>query len=71
VAVPRNFTERPESIANDNSILVGENEPIDKMVKKTITFFDHYQIGPKQLKWLGNGQTSKRIVKILKQQLEK
>lgn len=69
VAVPRNFTERPESMENGNSILLGENKPINKMVNETINFFNSYSCSPKQTKWLGDGKTSDRIIQILKKVL--
>ncbi|MEW6701139.1 MAG: UDP-N-acetylglucosamine 2-epimerase (non-hydrolyzing) [Bacteroidota bacterium] len=69
VAVPRKFTERPESIENGNSILIGEDRPIKTMVAETIKFFDSYSISKKQLKWLGDGNTSKKIINILKRKL--
>ncbi|MEW6557941.1 MAG: UDP-N-acetylglucosamine 2-epimerase (non-hydrolyzing) [Elusimicrobiota bacterium] len=69
VAVPRLKTERPESIENGNSILVGETRPINKMVNETISFFENYSVSKKNLKWLGNGTTSEKIVKILKRKL--
>lgn len=69
VAVPRLKTERPESIENGNSILVGENGPINKMVSETISFFQNYTISKKQIKWLGDGRTSEKIINILKRNL--
>jgi len=69
VAVPRNFTERPESLENGNSILVGESEPINKMVNKTIKFFESYSISKEKIKWLGDGKTSEKIINILKRKL--
>lgn len=69
VAVPRLATERPESLENGNSILVGEDRPIHKMVNETIKFFKEYSNSPKQLKWLGDGHTSERIISILKKEL--
>lgn len=69
VAVPRLKTERPESVENGNSILVGETRPIKKMVKETLDFFNSYSISPKQLIWLGDGKTSERIINILKKEL--
>lgn len=69
VAVPRIKTERPESIENGNSILVGENGPINKMVSETISFFQNYTISKKQIKWLGDGRTSEKIINILKRNL--
>jgi UDP-N-acetylglucosamine 2-epimerase (non-hydrolysing) len=67
--IPRNFTERPESVENGNSILVGEHVDIDIMVDKTIQFFQNYHISPEQVAWLGDGTTSKKIVKILQEKL--
>ncbi|MBI1938138.1 MAG: UDP-N-acetylglucosamine 2-epimerase (non-hydrolyzing) [Ignavibacteriales bacterium] len=69
VAVPRLKTERPESIENGNSILIGETKPISKMLSETISFFENYSVSKKQLKWLGDGTTSEKIVNILKRKL--
>lgn len=71
VVVPRNHTERPESIEFGNSILVGETRNIDLMVKETIEFLNNYKISQSQLKWLGDGDTSQRIIEIIKEELEK
>jgi len=65
VAVPRNRTERPESLDNGNSILVGETNPVDQMVDETLQFFENYSIGEENIKWLGDGRTSERIISIL------
>lgn len=69
VAVPRNATERQESVDFGNSIMLGETTPVDTMIKRTMKFFDTYSVSPKQLKWLGNGKTSETIVKILQKEL--
>jgi UDP-N-acetylglucosamine 2-epimerase (non-hydrolysing) len=69
VAVPRDFTERPESVENKCSILVGEHKPFREMVAKTVGFFKNYSVTNSQLRWLGDGKTSKRIVKILQDKL--
>ena len=69
VAVPRNATERQESVDFGNSIMLGETTPVDKMIAKTMNFFETYSVSPKQLKWLGNGKTSETIVKILQKEL--
>lgn len=71
VAVPRNFTERPESVEFGNSIMIGETRPIKKMLNETLKFFNDYTISPAQIKWLGDGKTSDRIIKILQRKLEK
>lgn len=68
-AIPRNFTERPESVENGNSILVGEHNDLDHMVDQTLIFFKNFKISPAQISWLGDGTTSKKIVKILKEKL--
>lgn len=69
VAVPRDFTERPESLEFGNSILVGEHKPIKQMVNTTIDFFNNFSISSSQIKWLGDGKTSQRIAKILKEKI--
>ncbi|MFM8857499.1 MAG: non-hydrolyzing UDP-N-acetylglucosamine 2-epimerase [Actinomycetota bacterium] len=69
VAVPRNFTERPESVENGNSILVGETEPTAEMARKTLAFFNSYSVSPADVQWLGDGKTSEHIVDILQRKL--
>lgn len=69
VVVPRNFTERPESVKFGNSILIGETTPVETMVRKTIQFFSSYTISKEQTAWLGDGKTSQHIVNILKERL--
>ena len=67
--MPRDFTERPESVEFGNSILVGENTPVKDMIGTSIRFFDDYTISDEQLAWLGDGKTSRTIVDILKKEL--
>lgn len=69
VVVPRNFTERPESVKYGNSILIGESSPIETMVRKTLRFFSSYTISPDKIRWLGDGKTSSHIINILKERL--
>jgi UDP-N-acetylglucosamine 2-epimerase (non-hydrolysing) len=69
VAVPRNFTERPESLEFGNSVLVGETKPIEQMVDATLRFFESYSVSPEQLRWLGDGRTAERVVDILEREL--
>jgi UDP-N-acetylglucosamine 2-epimerase len=71
VAVPRNATERPESVEFGNSIMLGETTPVRTMLKSTMRFFDTYSVSPKQLRWLGDGSTSETIVSILRKELRK
>ena len=69
VAVPRDFTERPESVDNGNSILVGETQPVDQMVERSVDFFNNYSVSDEQVAWLGDGKTASTIVDILKREL--
>jgi UDP-N-acetylglucosamine 2-epimerase (non-hydrolysing) len=69
VVIPRKFTERPESIEFGNSIMIGEDRSIKKMISETVSFFNSYSVSKKQLKWLGNGKTSEKIINILKRKL--
>lgn len=69
VAVPRDHTERPESLTFGNSILVGETAPIDSMVRKTLTFLDAYASSDESIRWLGDGRTAQSIVKVLETEL--
>jgi UDP-N-acetylglucosamine 2-epimerase (non-hydrolysing) len=71
VAVPRNSTERPESLDSGNSILVGESGPIDSMISDSLRFFADYSVSAQQLEWLGDGRTSERIVDIIQKELQK
>jgi len=67
--VPRNFTERPESMENGNSILIGENRPMDEMVSRSLEFIRNYQVNEERIRWLGDGKTAERIVNILMEKL--
>ncbi len=67
VAIPRLATERPESVENGNSIMVGETRPIKEMVRNSVEFFKNYSVDETKVKWLGDGKTSQRIVDILKE----
>ncbi|OHB74649.1 MAG: hypothetical protein A2Z34_00780 [Planctomycetes bacterium RBG_16_59_8] len=69
VIVPRNCTERPESVTNGNSILVGETGPLDAMVDASVDFIEEYRVGKKRIRWLGDGKSSQRIVDILRRTL--
>lgn len=69
VVVPRNFTERPESVKFGNSILIGETTPVETMVRRTVRFFDSYSVSKEQIAWLGDGRTSQHIVNILSERL--
>jgi UDP-N-acetylglucosamine 2-epimerase (non-hydrolysing) len=69
VIVPRNATERPESMEFGNSILIGETRPIADMVTESLKFLKSYKCTPESVKWLGDGTTSTKIVEILMEKL--
>ena len=67
--IPRDHTERPESLQNQNSILIGEKRPIQTMIDESMAFLGSYQITSQKLAWLGDGTTSQRIIDILLEKL--
>jgi UDP-N-acetylglucosamine 2-epimerase (non-hydrolysing) len=69
VVVPRNHTERPESMEFGNSVLIGETHPLEKMVEDSVSFFQNFSITSESIKWLGEGKTSDRIIEILRRNL--
>jgi UDP-N-acetylglucosamine 2-epimerase (non-hydrolysing) len=70
VVVPRNATERPESVEQGNSILIGETTPVSEMVRTTVGFFASYSVSPEQLAWLGDGHTADAIAAVLEKELK-
>jgi UDP-N-acetylglucosamine 2-epimerase (non-hydrolysing) len=65
VIVPRDFTERPESLENHCSIMLNINEFLGaKSTKKIDKFIKNYK-KKKKSTWLGNGKTSNKIIEIL------
>jgi UDP-N-acetylglucosamine 2-epimerase len=71
VIVPRNKTERPESLENGNSILVGETLPISEMIGMSEKFLSSYSISPKQVAWLGDGTTARQITEHIVESFKK
>jgi len=63
--IPRLKTERPESVENGNSLMIGETRLIDEMVNDTMKFFANYTVDEEKIKWLGDGSTSEKIKNIL------
>jgi UDP-N-acetylglucosamine 2-epimerase (non-hydrolysing) len=62
VIVPRDFTERPESIENDCSFMLNE-----KNFQKSFEWID--ADNKIKIEWLGNGKTAKKIISIIKNKL--
>jgi UDP-N-acetylglucosamine 2-epimerase (non-hydrolysing) len=64
VLVPRDFTERPESVYNGCSkMLEVEKTDINKMLQESILFVNNFKCDNS---WLGSGNTSQKIIDILK-----
>ncbi|HNW88175.1 MAG TPA: UDP-N-acetylglucosamine 2-epimerase [Bacteroidales bacterium] len=68
VVVPRDFTERPESVNTGCSLLIGENKTFTRMINNTMQFFSNYKVEDVDIEWLGNGTTSQQIINILNEQ---
>jgi UDP-N-acetylglucosamine 2-epimerase len=64
VIVPRDYTERPESVYNGCSIMVNANKEID--LKKSLDFIESFN---PNIEWLGSGNTSKSIANKLEELL--
>jgi UDP-N-acetylglucosamine 2-epimerase (non-hydrolysing) len=65
VIVPRDFTERPESIESGCSFMLDVNSLNDTW-EKSFTFIENYS---PSIEWLGDGNTSNKIINILKEKL--
>lgn len=65
VIVPRDFTERPESVANNCSFMLDVNDTHNKTWGGSIVWLDREE-GKQQTAWLGNGSTSEQITDILR-----
>lgn len=61
VLVPRDFTERPESIENACSIMVDLKKPSFCRELEWALMY-----GPPKTEWLGDGTTSQKIIDVLK-----
>jgi UDP-N-acetylglucosamine 2-epimerase len=64
VIVPRDYTERPESVYNGCSIMVNTNKKIE--LQRSLDFIDSFK---PDIEWLGNGNTSKSIANKLEELL--
>lgn len=65
VIVPRDFTERPESVESGCSYMINVNE-LDVSWIESFNYLSNYNSNPN---WLGDGKTSDKIIKILKEKL--
>ena len=65
VIVPRDFTERPESVESGCSYMINVNE-LDVSWIESFNYLSNYN---SNTDWLGDGETSDKIIKILKEKL--
>ena len=69
VIVPRDFTERPESIEYNCSIMLDVNSKFNNTWFNCINWVDDTGFTPLGTYWLGDGTTSDKIIEILKKEL--
>jgi len=67
VIVPRDFTERPESIENNCSFMINVN--IDNDLSWTFSKKWLLLNNNKNISWLGDGKTSEQIINIIKNKI--
>ena len=69
VIVPRDFTERPESVETNCSFMIDVNQYEDGTWNQSIDYLNDVIHGVIKIKpdWLGDGTTSKQIINILKE----
>ena len=77
VIVPRDFTERPESVENGNSFMLELKDSF--CYEKSLKWLDNYwcdrqsnigfEISTESIEWLGDGKTSEKITNILMENL--
>lgn len=65
VIVPRDYTERPESMQNSCSIMLDINKNVNRQnINKINKFLKQFKT-KKKTAWLGKGKTSDKIIQIL------
>ncbi len=71
VVVPRDYTERPDSILYNCSRMVNVNNLDNDTYKKALDFVDDVIHGVQvmDISWLGDGSTSEMIIQCLKREL--
>ena len=69
VVVPRDFTERPESVENGCSYMIDVNTRYNSTWSESLRWVKNYDTNIKNSSWLGDGTTSEKIIQILKEKL--
>jgi UDP-N-acetylglucosamine 2-epimerase (non-hydrolysing) len=69
VIVPRDFTERPESVYSNCSFMIDVNTRLNETWRHSYIYLDYIQNGELSMdtKWLGDGSTSQIIVDKIKE----
>ena len=65
VLVPRDYTERPQSVDLGCSLMINVDEESNDTWLESYRFIDTYKTGEKE--WLGEGRTSYKIINKLKE----
>lgn len=65
VIVPRDYTERPESVWSNCSFMIDVNNVNDSW-DQSIEYLRNINISKIKTEWLGDGKTSEKIIKIIK-----
>lgn len=68
VIVPRDFTERPESVENNCSLMVNVNSKRNTSWRRIKKFID-FGFKKNNTKWLGTKNASQKIINVLKKKL--
>lgn len=71
VLVPRDYTERFQSLKYNCSAMLNANQPAEKMMKESEVFLEGWfsKEKPHSIEWLGEGNTSSMITDILLEKL--
>jgi UDP-N-acetylglucosamine 2-epimerase (non-hydrolysing) len=68
VIVPRDFTERPESVENNCSFMIDVNTDNNYTWSSSFSWL-LLNCNNRKIEWLGDGTTSEQIIKILNEHL--
>ena len=68
VCVPRDFTERWESVQAGNSLMIDLSKPAGELVLESTRFVREFSDDP-DIRWMGEGDTAQRVVSILRDSL--
>lgn len=69
VIVPRDYTERPESVENNCSFMINVNN-ITNITYSSCESWLLINAEKQNTDWLGDGNTSSRIIEILKEKIQ-